>query len=244
MVVDASGTNLLLTAPATRLFTGSPVHDQFGELVPAGLREHKSWVEDGRDEGKLYVIDLTGVRVGVSSPSRVLISAPAGIDPGILTATSDPTKFAFTAQLSERTGFFTVDLEPVSGHAMVTRIPNQLDLRERVGPTPAYRKKTTGSADGRAEDDQRVQTDIRNAAGVVVTSDLRYAFVVDSSLPVGFSEEFIGYPSQATRFEDFHDLGSKVGVIKDPFCTRSGIRTAGCDHANRLGRRERDCDHL
>ena len=30
MVVDASGTNLLLTAPATRLFTGSPVHDQFG----------------------------------------------------------------------------------------------------------------------------------------------------------------------------------------------------------------------
>ena len=53
-------------------------------------------------------------------------------------------------------------------------------------------------------------------------SDLRYAFVVDSSLPVGFSEEFMGYPSQATRFEDFHDLGSKVGVIKDVF-TQSGI---------------------
>lgn len=62
---------------------------------------------------------------------------------------------------------------------------------------------------------QRFDLDIRNAAGVAVSSDLSYAFVGDWYLALCI----VGSNATSTmmELEETHDVGSKIGIIKDPF---------------------------
>ena len=60
---------------------------------------------------------------------------------------------------------------------------------------------------------QKVDLDIRNASGLAVLSDGSYAFVSDYDLPRVYYEN----SQLATDDENLHQIGAKIGIIKDPF---------------------------
>jgi YD repeat-containing protein len=185
MTINAGGEYLFATAPATQLFAGT-----------------RSWVRGGRDPGNLLVINVNESDRPVEGASNsqlwreVVKVYPAGIEPGHLFATTDEELLTFTSRLNVQTGFGTIKIEdfnPTSFAAEVEFYDGLLDLRRKP--------------------DQKNQMNIRTPSGVVVTPDLKYAFVADWSVPLMYFWE----TTTASEFEDFHEVGAKVGIIEDPF---------------------------
>src|SRR5690606_38157250 len=61
---------------------------------------------------------------------------------------------------------------------------------------------------------QRFDLDIRTATGIAVTENLEYAFVGDWHLSRVIGS---GATAAMVELEETHDVGSKIGIIKDPF---------------------------
>src|SRR6202011_6106100 len=64
---------------------------------------------------------------------------------------------------------------------------------------------------------QKVDLDIRNATGVAVMPDLSYAFVADYDFPRYYY--YPDNPERAINDENLHQIGSKIGIIQNPFGT-------------------------
>jgi VCBS repeat-containing protein/YD repeat-containing protein len=191
MAINADGTRLYITAPATELFGGT-----------------KSWVQGGRDAGKVLVInvderDKPQPSVAVPHPpnlrkyQEVIADLAGGLEPYGISATSKAGKMVFTSRLKGQGlgGLQTITVtndDPLSFDADVGTVNLQLSNNTQ----------------------QKYQLYIRNPVDVVVTADLNWAFVVDWNLPLSVGSNA---PGAMIEYMDTHETGSKVGIVKDPF---------------------------
>jgi len=198
VAVNADGTLLFVAAPATTRDGG----------------EH-SWKNFGNDHGKILVINVNPSDrppKGAVSPNKwhqLIGQLDGGIEPFAIRATSDPDRLLFVSRLDDSNGLHTIqvtDRNPRSFAAKVNTISlqrNAAPIGVRIGPYGLI-AGTYG---------QVFDLNIRNASDVAVTDDLQYAFVGDFSIPT--NERLAEWLAQ--QIEIRHKLGSKIGVVKDPF---------------------------
>ena len=191
LAVNADGSRLYLSAPATELFGGT-----------------KGWASRGRDPGKVLVLNVDEAdrpvpTVAVPNPPNlrkfrtVIGELDAGLEPYGIKPTSKADKMIFTSRLKGVGGF---------GLATITVTNNE---------------PTSFAADVRTIDlklspnvNQKYQLTIRNPVDVAILPDLSYAFVLDWNVPMSVGS---GDAAAAIEYMDSHEVGSKVGIIKEPF---------------------------
>jgi VCBS repeat-containing protein len=191
MAVNADGTRLYLTAPATELFGGT-----------------LAWTRGGRDNGQVLVINVDEADKPVKSVEqpnppnlrkyhKVIAELNGGLEPYGIKATSDPDKMIFTSRL-RGDGFgglqtiVVTNNDALSFSAKVSTISLQLSNNNQ----------------------QKYQLYIRNPVDVAITPDLNFAFVLDWNVPLSVGAN---QPNILIEYMDTHETGSKVGVIEDPF---------------------------
>ena len=189
--VNADGTRLYLTAPKTELF-GSR------DTAPKG------WTSGGRETGNVIVLNVDdGDRPAPSATNtrkwrQVIGTLDGGLEPYGIEATAFADKMIFTSRLrggpnSSFGGLQTITVtndDPLSYAASVKSIDLRLSNNQN----------------------QKYQLYIRNPVDVVVLPDLSYAFVTDWNVPL-----VVGGCACLIEYMEKHALGSKVGVIKNPF---------------------------
>ncbi|MBS0640237.1 MAG: putative Ig domain-containing protein, partial [Proteobacteria bacterium] len=206
LAVNADGTRLYVSAPATRFFGGT-----------------KSWTAGGRDHGVISVINVDSddkPAPGKANTRRwheVIGTIDGGIEPWKIQATNDPLRMIFTSRADLSKGLHTI----VANDDPTSYVYTKKDIRLVLNAETPGISFFPPSPDGyynptftRRLNSQTVDLDIRNASGVVVTPDLKYAFVADYYFP-----RMYYYDDAALSF-DFEDLimtGSKIGIVRDPF---------------------------
>ncbi len=203
IAVNADGTRLFITVPYTSLF---------------GLN---GWTSGGRDQGRLVVFNVderdrpTANQSNSKKWREAIGSFEAGLEPYGLTASSDPNRLLVTSRMDLKKGLRTIEItnnNPL-GFAVKMQQINLALNKETVGVRyqggydyyPSFTTRMTG---------QVFDLDIRNATAVVVAPDLSYAFVADWYVPRMY---YINDYVLAFEIEDLHNVGSKIGIIKDPF---------------------------
>jgi YD repeat-containing protein len=214
---NADGTRLFVAAPATEFFGGT-----------------KSWTQGGRDPGVISIIntDIADMpqpnQPNTNMYDQVIGTADGFLDTWKIIATTDPTKMLFTsrADLSRGLHTLTITTDTVAGFATAeTTIDLHLNAKEvgvsYVANDFILNLGLLGPLEFDAgtfavpSNDQIVDLDIRNATGVAITPDLKYAFVADYYMPRLFY--LPGDYQAAFDIEDLHVVGSKIGIVKDPF---------------------------
>ncbi|KPJ75957.1 MAG: hypothetical protein AMJ54_13385, partial [Deltaproteobacteria bacterium SG8_13] len=128
-------------------------------------------------------------------------------DPRQIQATRDPDRLLFTSFLSTTKGLhriFITNDDPNNFQAQISTIDLHINNRD-IGTEGIYGFGSYG---------QYFDLDIWNAWDVAVTSDLEYAFVSDWHVPETI--RFRDY-SYGIDLEKTHGVGSKIGIVKDPF---------------------------
>ncbi len=147
--------------------------------------------------GKVLVVDVRNMREQLLTRTSVLFDQiiDAGPEPYGISATGDPDKMIFTNRS------FDGDIDSPSprpgGIGLLTRTEGS-----RTWDTH-YLDLTLGSTID--------ALDVNSAQGVVVTQDLKYAFVT------GFNRFFQGVPSSDPDVSRRDPAGGNVGIIRDPF---------------------------
>ena len=194
--------SLAVNADGTRLFAAVP------DTMFAGI----GW-RDERKEGSIVVInvdedDRPGLYEGNPYHWRWVIGElDGGVDPREIRATTDPNRLLFTSFLDTTKGLHTLVVtndNPLQFRAEVRTIDLHINAKD-IGTFGIYGYGWYG---------QYFDQDIWNAWGVAVTPDLSYAFVGDWH--VAESIRFRDY-SYGIDLEKTHGVGSKIGVVKDPF---------------------------
>gem|GEM_PF-3421131 len=151
--------------------------------------------------GFLIVGDVRNMRaqLAVSSNLKVEQVINVGPDPYGLSTTSDANRIIFTNKGFDGDAHPSTAQAPrAGGVGLLTRAAGS-----RTWNTPTYLDMTLGSAVD--------ALDLNNAQGVIVTSDLKYAFVT------GFNTFKQGVPSADPDVSRRDPAGGNVGVIRDPF---------------------------
>jgi len=205
LAVSADGKFLFATAPDTTLFgpgSFTTGHNKDGFVVVFNVNE-----ED---------------RPGTNEPNtrryreRIAL-LEGGLEPWDIKATSEADKLIFTSRLDLEHGLRTITIrnpDPLNFKADVKEISLKLNTDD-VG----VRYVGTGTGDAyfptfSSRTGQYWDMDVRNASSVVVTPTLDYAFVADWYVPRLY---YVGNPYLAVEIEDLHGVGSKIGVVRNPF---------------------------
>ena len=186
MAVNADGSKLFLTAPATTYYGGV-----------------QSYTSGGRERGKIFVININdgdrpenGQPGGPQKWRQVIGVLDGGVEPRDIKATSDPNKMVFASYLTNWRGFGTIQITN----------PNPVGFSATIG---LWRCGLSIPANSSV---QKYDLDIQNTSSVVVTPDLAYGFALDWYHPNLFQRDL----DQLIR-DNLRELGTKVGVIRDPF---------------------------
>jgi hypothetical protein len=190
MALNSDGTRLYVTAPATEIYGGT-----------------KGWVQGGRDTGFVLVVNVDendrpeiGARSNPQLWREVIAKLDGGLEPYGIKGTNIPDAMVFVSRLrggavSDYQGLQTIEVlnnDPTNFQVRIRTINLQLSNNTQ----------------------QRFQLYIRNPIDVVVTQDRRYAFVLDWNLPLSVGS---GDPGAMIEYMETKVLGSKVGIIEDPF---------------------------
>ncbi|MCA9184291.1 MAG: Ig-like domain-containing protein, partial [Planctomycetales bacterium] len=153
MAVNADGTKLFASAPATTFYGGV-----------------QSYTSGGRERGKIIVINVDdrdrtqdGMPGGPRRWRQVIGELDGGVEPRDIKATTDPNKMVFASYLSNWRGFGTISVtnsNPGGFAATVNFVPL------RIMPQGQFFI-------------QKYELDVQNVSAVVVTPDLAYGFAID-----------------------------------------------------------------
>ncbi|MDZ4253021.1 MAG: Ig-like domain-containing protein, partial [Sulfuritalea sp.] len=173
-------------------------------VATAPKRRYELFDLADKTPGDLLVIDLTTVSTKPGSPPPAVSKVENfdGMTPLYIESTSDPKKLIFSNQrnFSRGVSILTLETDAKTGKlskAIVTKQP-------RLVADDSYTYNTFWQV-------------IDQAAGVVVTPDLKYAFVADFNLQR--YKETAGRTVDDILFMEAKRVGAKIGVIKDPFGT-------------------------
>ncbi len=234
-VTEGQINDIELSSDSKKLYVAVPDGSMFGT---------DGWVRGAGKEGSIFVINVDpksrpegGMPGGPQKYLQVIDVLNGFTDPYDITATSDPNKMAFTSRGDTKHGFHTIIVtnsnpakyaasvktfdgvnsynnrgqqtgspqQMLLNYGQVMVKSNSLTIPSFIGPIyiPYYSKVSA----------QKYDLDIRNATGVQVTPDLKYAFVADYHL----SRYFTMSSELAYEIELRHDVGSKIGMIRNPF---------------------------
>ncbi len=205
LAVTADGKFLFATAPDTTLFgpgSFTTGHNKDGFVVVFNVNE------DDRPDS---------TQVNTRKYHQRIALLPGGLEPWDIKATSEADKLIFTSRLDLQHGLRTITIrnpDPLNFKADVKEISLKLNSDE-VG----IRYIGTGTGDAyfptfTSRTGQYWDLDIRNASSVVVSPNLDYAFVADWYVPRLY---YVGNPYLAVEIEDLHGVGSKIGIVRNPF---------------------------
>ncbi|MBL8535715.1 MAG: cadherin-like domain-containing protein, partial [Betaproteobacteria bacterium] len=149
---------------------------------------------------------------------EVIGTFDAGLEPFEIEATTDRDLMIFTSRLDLRRGLHPLRItndNPTGFNVSISTIDLKLNNEmvgirtfggsaDPYGYYPGFTTRLTG---------QVFDLDIRNATGVAVTPDRKWAFVGDWYIPRYFYMDSMS----AYEIEDLHHVGSKVAIVKDPF---------------------------
>ncbi|WP_253262202.1 Ig-like domain-containing protein [Ramlibacter montanisoli] len=205
MAVNAGGTRLYVTAPATELY--GPTRELSWMTGTSGTH---------RTAGKVLVINVDEADRPVPTATnptplnarkwrQVIAELDGGVEPFGIKATSDPNRMMFTSRLRKIVdrapddntiyGLSTIQVTSDDPLAYAADL-KAIDLT--VSPNPSF----------------HYQLSIKNPADVVVLPDLSYAFVSDWYVPLS-----VGPTGGASmiEYEEKHETGAKIAIVKDPF---------------------------
>jgi YD repeat-containing protein/VCBS repeat-containing protein len=173
---------LALNEKGDRLYVAAPEVEAFGGAHP------------GSENGHILVVSLllsNNVLIDLQLPSFEAGKEPYGVTVHSESKKINGEKFytdyiLFTDRLQDAKGVGLIVASSDAGNSGVTYVP--LDL-------------------GAAND----YFDVNNAQAVVVTSDLKYAFVT------GYDKFIMGDPAHDPNDDPTHPGGGNIGVIRDPF---------------------------
>ena len=228
-------TALALNSDGTRLFVGVPGSRLFGgDGDPTFLPEQANSALPVQGVVLIVNVDPKDIpadpKTNPFKYNKVIGQVDGGLDIYTIINTSDPTKMAFTTRGDLSAGFHTITITQNDPNDFVAAINvnvtgtgntsgQKISLilnNSPIGTNYFGLRLSDGTQFGEtpyAIGDQTVDLDIRNATGVAVLPDMSYAFVADYDLPRIYYEN----AQLATDDENIHKIGSKIGVIKDPF---------------------------
>lgn len=165
-------------------------YDQLVVTAPGTRQVFGSQNGDPYVPGRLFVIDVADARQRIADGMPFAVGAPietgVGDEPYGISPTPRGDTLVFAAKMSDSQGVGVLQRQ-ADGSWSVT--------------------KTVGMNLGVAFD----AFDVNNASAVVVTEDMRYAFVM------GYNRFIQGNRSHDPDIDRFTPAGSNVGIIRDPF---------------------------
>ncbi|MFH1842062.1 MAG: Ig-like domain-containing protein, partial [bacterium] len=205
--------SLAVNADGTRLFAAVP-DTMFAAINERGQRSGGTIVvinvdEDDRPEDPAQDNPFLWRKVIGELDRTVFIDGTEQqfVDPRQIQASRDPDRLLFTSFLDTTKGLhriFITNNDPRHFEAQVSTIDlhiNEFDIGTR-------------SYHGYGWYGQYFDLDIWNAWDVAITSDLEYAFVGDWHVPESIRLSNYSYGIDLMKQ---HGVGSKIGVVKDPF---------------------------
>ena len=173
-----------------------------GQLIATAPGSRKVFADDrfGTEPGRLIVFDTRDLRQKIANHqplTRIEQVIEVGEEPYGISATSHATKIIFTNRRSDSRDDSSGNFD-TGGVGLLER-----SAGARTYNTPKYIELTLGSATD--------AFDVNNAQAVVVTRDLKYAFVT------GYNQFIQGVPSRDPDISLFNPAGGNIGIIKDPF---------------------------
>ncbi|MEN9317399.1 MAG: hypothetical protein RIS35_3792, partial [Pseudomonadota bacterium] len=211
--------DLAVNSDGKRLFVAVPHTSLFGA---------NGWVGGGRDKGEIVVINVDeSDRPAEAGPNlrkwrEVISTLDGGMEPWSLEPTLQRDKLLFTSRLDLRSGLHTIVIDrddPLAFKATVRAVNLTLN-QETVGVSYIAGDGYFPNLTTRLHRQQVFDLDVRNASAVAITPDLRYAFVGDYYVPRYY---YTRDTQLAFDIEELHEVGSKVGVVRDPFGLEAGV---------------------
>jgi len=168
-------------------------------IVTAPQREFDLFPKGAdKEAGNVLVIDLQTLD-GKGNVSFSKVEGFTGVSPLYIQETTDRNRFIVSNSQSFNDGIATITLEndPVTGNLKSAKASTLIEMAPQGYTQDTYWQN------------------INQASGVVVTSDLQYAFVADYNLSKQKLE--LGGDSDIINQLMLDFIGGKIGVIKDPF---------------------------
>ena len=211
------------------LYVAVPYNSAFGT---------DGWVRSSGRDGKIFVINIdpahatpNGAPGGDNKYLEVVGELNGYNDPTDIEASSDGKRLAFVSEGELKSGFYTISVTndtPAGYAAKVNQLPSPadpdrfapFDINEGligvrysplIIPVPFYGAIVIDNYLRLSS--QNYDLDIRNPSTLAIAPDLSYAFVGDYAM----SRYFTLPSGLAYEVEIRHDLGSKVGLVRNPF---------------------------
>ena len=236
--------DLAVTADGKRLFAIAPYTSLFG----AG---QLGWVSGGRQQGYLHAVNVDEAdKPAANAPNtkewrEELLDDKEriGLDPFRIVATTNADKLLVTSRMDLNSGLRTIEIKnntPAGFDVDVKQLNLKLNAKEPSVTTLAsgdwYYPSVTITGGN------RIDLNIRNATGIAISSDLQWAFVGDWYVPRMYYHG--GDYQTALMIEEKVSVGSKVGVIFNPFGLAGFNAPVGVDRGPAGGLDDADPDEL